>query len=1017
MLRDHRIPLVFLEACQSAQAGEASESVASELLKVGVASVIAMSHSVLVATARRFVAAFYQDLAAGRRVGQAMLAGQRALYDDSFRGHCLGAGELRLHDWFVPVLYQERDDPQLFTSPAASTRADLRTAQRTRLGEVPEPPETGFIGRSRELLALERLLRPGCSEVPMERRWAVIRGQGGEGKTALACELARWLVRSRQLDRAAFCSVEMHGQAAAVVDALGRQLVGRDYSVAAFASLDLACQPIERVLAERPTLLVIDNLESILLPPWLAARTPDALTAEARETLGEVLALCRRLLAAGATRLVFTSREALPAPFDRAGNRRDLGRLATEDAVRLIERVLNLEGAGRDAGSTRESIESLVEAVHGHARTLALLAPTLRALGPERTREDLVDLMAAMERAFPGEREQSVYAGVELSLRRLAPAHRERVGVLGVFHGAVHPAVLSVMMGWEPAGCGALAADLIGTGLATADPYDHLTLNPALCPYLRARLGPDEAAALTARWGEAMGQYVAFLVQQQNRQTEVAATLTVLGLPNLFALLDQVQAAGDAEATIGFATRLYTLLQTLGRPRLLARVGQVRDAAARALGQGAGAAWGHARFEAERTRIEQQLADGRLREALAGAESLLQRARAAHRGDLGAVYPDVDYDLAAACWLLGRVLKTGAAAGPALPLLEEAGQGFESIARDRADQAAERMASVCLTEQGDCLLFLGRLDESAAAYEAGIARAEQRGGERSVAVGKGQLGTVRLYQRRYREALDAYADARTRFTRLDEPGSVAIGWHQTGIAYEQSGHADAAEDAYRQSLAISVRLGNRAWQASTLGQLGNLYLLVLNRPEESVAFYRQAADLYVQIGDAANEGRARGNLADTCRRLGRLDEARQEAQRAIACKAPFGHAAEPWTTWSILTDIESAAANPDAAAAARVQARAAYLAYRRDGGENHYPDGRLALALTGPLSVGDPAAALALLRQVAANPACPDRYRPYLAALESIAAGSRDTRLADAPDLDHTESAEVLLLIETLGAA
>jgi len=52
--------LVFLEACQSAQAERATESVASALLKVGVASVIAMSHSVLIATARRFVEPFYR---------------------------------------------------------------------------------------------------------------------------------------------------------------------------------------------------------------------------------------------------------------------------------------------------------------------------------------------------------------------------------------------------------------------------------------------------------------------------------------------------------------------------------------------------------------------------------------------------------------------------------------------------------------------------------------------------------------------------------------------------------------------------------------------------------------------------------------------------------------------------------------------------------------------------------------------------------------------------------------------
>jgi CHAT domain-containing protein len=75
LLRDHGIPLVFLEVCQTAQAEQASESVASELLKIGVASVVAMSHSVLVETARRFVAAFYRALADGKRVGDAMLAG------------------------------------------------------------------------------------------------------------------------------------------------------------------------------------------------------------------------------------------------------------------------------------------------------------------------------------------------------------------------------------------------------------------------------------------------------------------------------------------------------------------------------------------------------------------------------------------------------------------------------------------------------------------------------------------------------------------------------------------------------------------------------------------------------------------------------------------------------------------------------------------------------------------------------------------------------------------------------
>jgi hypothetical protein len=46
-----------------------------------------------------------------------------------------------------------------------------------------------------------------------------------------------------------------------------------------------------------------------------------------------------------------------------------------------------------------------VDAVHCHARTLALLAPALRSRGVPATRETLVELMAEMERKFPGSRE------------------------------------------------------------------------------------------------------------------------------------------------------------------------------------------------------------------------------------------------------------------------------------------------------------------------------------------------------------------------------------------------------------------------------------------------------------------------------------------------------------------------------------------------------------------------------------------------------------------------------------
>jgi hypothetical protein len=54
----------------------------------------------------------------------------------------------------------------------------------------------------------------------------------------------------------------------------------------------------------------------------------------------------------------------------------------------------------------------------------------------------------------------------------------------------------------------------------------------------------------------------------------------------------------------------------------------------------------------------------------------------------------------------------------------------------------------------------------------------------------------------------------------------------------------------------------------------------------------------------------------------------------VACTEPYGHAAQPWMTWDLFSDLEHASGNAAAAQAARDRAIAAYLAYRRDGGES-----------------------------------------------------------------------------------
>jgi len=207
------------------------------------------------------------------------------------------------------------------------------------------------------------------------------------------------------------------------------------------------------------------------------------------------------------------------------------------------------------------------------------------------------------------------------------------------------------------------------------------------------------------------------------------------------------------------------------------------------------------------------------------------------------------------------------------------------------------------------------------------------------------------------------------------------------------------------SLKIKVQTGNRQGEATTLVELGTLYAW-MRRPEDAVRFYRQAAEVFQSIGDLRTEGFARSNAASQLVSLRRYDEARRELQRAFECKKPFGHAAEPWTTFYVLGNLERATGNTAAAAEAHRQAIQAYLAYRRDGGENLFGYAELYSRVRQALQTGDAAALAAKL------PSLPDNA--LAAALTALLAGSRDSGLAEDPNLRFDHAAEILLLLESL---
>ena len=991
-LRHYGVPLIYLDACQTAQSvTDPKASVAAKLLEEGVGSVVAMSHSVLVETARRFVEPFYKSLALGQRVGDAMLAGQIALYDDPYRFKIMGAGKLDLRDWFVPVLYQDEADPQLFTVKAGETAARLAAKRNElKLGLLPEAPEHSFVGRSRMLLHLERLLEL--------TNYAVIRGSGGMGKTALAAELTRWLVRSNRFERAAFVSVESKNvqDVRGVLDVIGRQLTPK-YTVAQYKTLDEALQPVERALRDHPTLILLDNLESVL---------PDSegVNPAGAADVSELLDFCTKLLKTSTnTRLIFTSREVLPKPFDT--NTVELGRLHKDEAIQLVEKVMARQGwqpPESDDARTPEEIEALVNAVDCHPRALVLLAREVKE-GVAYTTQHIAALMAKLEAENRGDRENSLYASVELSLRRLPEEVRERVNRLTVVHGGGHAFVLSQVMGVDNEGISTIANMLIDTGMAELLEYNYLRLDPALPAYLKFGIGQEEYAQLENAWAQAMIQLVNFLYKTVQTDSLMGNKLVLLELPNLLALLDWLadllkRDYSSAEMVSDIAGRIEQLLANLNRPSALAKAVKLRAESAGKIPE-----WGSTRFKGEFLLIERMLEAGQLQPAYEKAGALLEKAKRVS-------YQDADYDLAMATYLLGRVLSGAGQAAPALDLFIEAQKLFEDLG-----ELGERMASVLLELRATTLRHLGRLDESAETYAENIRRAEKLKDYRQVAVGKGQLATVRMMQKKYAEAVAGHEEALAIFEKQGEPKMMATAWHQIGRVHQEVGDYESAEAAYRRSLEIKSQNDDRAGQASSLVQLGILYKEHLHRPEEAIVFERQAVDIAIETGDLAKEGLRRSNIANTLCQLKRYDEARAEIMWAIECYKPFGTAVELWKSFDILHDIEEASGNPTAARSAWMQARDAYLAYRRQCGYANQGNGELVEYVVGLIAQKKVDEIEPLFNQLMNDPSSSDSCKATIQAMIKILNGSRDKALGDDATLNYADAAELLFLIERLG--
>lgn len=276
LLRDNGVPVLALNACQSAMheasaAPKTAEDVHEEVRAIGslaqavvdqgIPAVLGMRYSVYVVTAAQYIGQLYAALAAGRSFGQAATEGRKHLRHNPERW--VGLRPRPLQDWFVPVVY-EAAPVGLFPAGQTATlgeQPELDPVQlnRTLLRYV---PEEGFVGRDETLLALDRAFD--------EHRVVLLHAYAGQGKSSTAVEFARWYSVTGGLGErplVLLASFESHTDLDDRLNQIGQpfapMLAAQGIDWSAINDPEERRQLVLQILRHVPVLWIWDNVEPV----------------------------------------------------------------------------------------------------------------------------------------------------------------------------------------------------------------------------------------------------------------------------------------------------------------------------------------------------------------------------------------------------------------------------------------------------------------------------------------------------------------------------------------------------------------------------------------------------------------------------------------------------------------------------------------------------------------------------------------------------------------------------------
>jgi DNA-binding SARP family transcriptional activator/Tfp pilus assembly protein PilF len=166
-------------------------------------------------------------------------------------------------------------------------------------------------------------------------------------------------------------------------------------------------------------------------------------------------------------------------------------------------------------------------------------------------------------------------------------------------------------------------------------------------------------------------------------------------------------------------------------------------------------------------------------------------------------------------------------------------------------------------------------------------RHRESGDQVGEAAALGNLGLLHYTRGAHELALDQFTQALSLFRELGSRDGEATALDKLGLVYEQLEKYDEAREHHRQAADLFRVLGDRRGEADAHNGLGEA-ARAMSDPVLAVDDHTAALVLANEIGNGPEQGRAHDGLARAHHSLGRIDLAREHAERALAVYADLG---------------------------------------------------------------------------------------------------------------------------------